>query len=234
MTAATLLSIQVGASAEIKSTGTDAWWDRTWVSGFNKFSVTSPVWLAYGGLRGDEQADRVHHGGVEKAVCVYPVEHYSHWRTVPELAQLNPGAFGENFTTRGLTEADVSIGDIFEVGEARVQISQPRQPCWKLARRRRLKHLTAWVEQTGRTGYYLRVLRHGWIAPGQELKLRERPFPQFTVAHANRIMHHAKEDLDAARTLTGCPALSASWKDNLWARVVDGRSTSASARVGQP
>lgn len=234
MIAASILSVQIGASAEIKSTGTGEWWDRNWVSGFYKSPVTSPVWLAYGGLRGDEQADRVHHGGVDKAVCVYPVEHYPQWRTELGLPQMERGAFGENFTTAGLTETGVSIGDIFEIGDAQVQISQPRQPCWKLARRWRIKNLTALVEQTGRTGFYFRVLRHGWIEPGQALKLVERPFPQFTVAHANRIMHHGKTDFGAARMLAECAVLSASWKDGLWARVVDAQSKSESARVEQP
>lgn len=109
-----------------------------------------------------------------------------------------------------------------------------RVTCWKLARRWRIKNLTALVEQTGRTGFYFRVLRHGWIEPGHEMKLVERPFPQFTIAHANRIMHHVKTDFDAARTLAECPALSASWKDGLWARVVDAQSKSESARVEQP
>jgi MOSC domain-containing protein YiiM len=126
MIAASILSIQIGVSAETKSTGTGEWWDKSWVSGFNKSPVTAPVWLAYGGLRGDEQADRVHHGGVDKAVCVYPIEYYRRWRTELSLSQMEPGAFGENFITSGLTEAGVSIGDVFEIDDARVQISQPR------------------------------------------------------------------------------------------------------------
>lgn len=82
------------------------------------------------GFSGDEQADRKHHGGVEKAVCVYPVEHYEYWHEhLPELA-LPHGAFGENLTTSGLLESGVSVGDVYELGEAIVQVSQPRQPCW--------------------------------------------------------------------------------------------------------
>lgn len=234
MIVASLVSVQIGASAEIQATGTGQWWDNTWVSGFRKTTVTTPVWLAYGGLRGDEQADRVHHGGVDKAVCVYPSEHYPHWKEVLSLPQIGPGGLGENFTTLDLIEDEVCIGDIFEIGDAIVQVSQPRQPCWKLARRWRIKPLTALVEQTGRTGFYLRVLRHGWIEQAQKLTLLERPFPLFSVAHANRIMHHNKQDFDEARKLVDCPALSASWKDALWARVAGVRSRTESARTQQP
>lgn len=234
MSTASLVSLQVGPSAEFKAAGTGEWWDRNWVSGFRKSPVTEPVWLAYGGLRGDEQADRIHHGGVDKAACVYPVEHYPHWRPVLALPELAPGTFGENFTTTGLVEETVCLGDIFEIGEAQVQVSQPRQPCWKLARRWRIKSLTAMVEETGRTGFYFRVLRHGWVARGQEFKLQERPFPQFTVAYANRVMHHAKDDYAGARKLVDCPALSASWKDSLWTRVQGLPPHPAAERTAQP
>ncbi|WP_218280054.1 MOSC domain-containing protein [Verrucomicrobium spinosum] len=103
------------------------------------------------GFSGDEQADRKHHGGVEKAVCVYPVEHYEYWHEhLPELA-LPHGAFGENLTTSGLLESGVSVGDVYELGEAIVQVSQPRQPCWKLARRWRVKDLSArWSARASR------------------------------------------------------------------------------------
>ena len=161
-----VLSLQTGAAREIPATGSGAWWDATWTSGFHKTAVNGAVWLGYGGLRGDQQADTRHHGGVDKAVCVYAAEHFAHWQRLEGLHDLGPGGFGENFTTLGLLEAEVCIGDVYRVGEARVQVSQPRQPCWKLARRWRVKDLTAQVEQTGRTGFYFRVLRHGWVDSG--------------------------------------------------------------------
>lgn len=218
MNTATLLSIQVSDVTEVCATGSDAWWDKAWTTGFYKRPVRGRVWLGYQGVRGDQQADRRYHGGADKAVCVYAAEHYPVWRETLQLPELAPGAFGENFTVQGLLETGVCIGDAFQIGAARVQVSQPRQPCWKLARRWRIKDLTAQVEQNGKTGFYFRVLQHGWVEAGERFELLERPFPALTIAHANEVMHHRKEDFTTARELAACPLLSASWKDSLWLR----------------
>ncbi|MEN3942362.1 MOSC domain-containing protein [Prosthecobacter sp. SYSU 5D2] len=213
-----LLSIQTSAIQEISSRESGAWWDRAWSTGFYKQPVLQSIWLGYEGLKGDQQADRRYHGGAEKAVCVYSLEHYPYWQQKLGLADLPNGAFGENFTTTGLLETEVCIGDVYSIGEARVQVSQPRQPCWKLARRWQVKDLTAQVERTGFTGFYFRVLHHGTVSAGTEFTLLERPCPQWSIALANEIMHHRRGDKEAARDLAQCSLLSASWKDSLWAR----------------
>lgn len=233
MNAAILLSIQISGAAEIPAGGSDAWWDKPWTTGFFKKPARGRVWLGYQGLRGDQQADRKYHGGADKAACVYADEHYSGWRELLKLPDMVPGAFGENFTVRGLLEGGVCIGDVYQIGEARVQVSQPRQPCWKLARRWRIKDLTGQVEQTGRTGFYFRVLLHGWVEAGSRIELLERHFPKLTIARANEVMHHRKEDFAAARELASCPLLSASWKDSLWLRAEDGKAADTSTRTRQ-
>lgn len=165
-------------------------------------------------LAGDGQADRENHGGPDKAINVYPREHYAAWHDELRRTDLTPGAFGENFTTVGRREEDVCIGDIFRIGDGGVvQISQPRQPCWKLARRWRMKDLALRVQQTGRTGWYLRVLHEADVAANMTLELIERPFPQWTVAAANRLMHHDQHDRASAHALAACPALSRTWRD---------------------
>lgn len=229
-----LNALFLGRAREIASTGTEDWWDKPWATGFYKEPQTAECWLGYENLRGDEQADRRHHGGVDKAVCVYSGEHYAAWRESLHLPELPLGAFGENFTTLGLLESSVCIGDVFSVGDARVQISQPRQPCWKLARRWRIKDLALQVERTGRTGYYFRVLAHGAVRPGDPLILLERSHPEWTIARCNEVMHHQKDDAEAARNLSECRALSASWKDSLWARATKARKDSTAARHEQP
>jgi MOSC domain-containing protein YiiM len=214
-----IVSIQIGPAAEIHAGGSTEWWDKPWRSGFIKQPTAQPVWLSYQGLKGDEQADRANHGGVDKAVCVYPLEHYAHWQTVLGVPQLPFGALGENFSTADLLEEHVCIGDVYSVGDdARVQVSQPRQPCWKLARRWRRKDLASQVEQSGWTGFYFRVIRHGWVQAGDALELLERRCPNWTIRRCNDVMHHQKQDADAARKLSECPLLSASWRDALWAR----------------
>lgn len=213
-----LHSIQTGKISEIEAQGTEAWWDRAWSTAFYKQPALQSIWLGYEGLKGDQQSDRRHHGGADKAVCVYPAEHYPYWQEKLGLPEMPYGAFGENFSTLGLIETGVCIGDVYEIGEAVVQVTQPRQPCWKLARRWQVKDLTAQVERTGYTGFYFRVKKHGWVEAGQAFHLIERTFPQWSIALANEIMHHRRADHEAARELAECPLLSASWKDGLWAR----------------
>ena len=188
---------------------------RPWRSGIFKAPVMGSVRLGWYNLEGDGQADVVHHGGVDKAVCAYSSEHWRHWQPILPPGQSRAGAFGENFTVESLTESDVCIGDVFSIGTAVVQISQPRQPCWKLARRWRMKDLAVQMEQTGYTGWYFRVLREGEVAACQLLQLLDRPHPEWTVAAANRIMHHERTNRDAAGCLSECRAISSSWRQTM-------------------
>ena len=189
--------------------------DRPWVTGFFKSPVTEPVWLGRTGLAGDGQADSKNHGGPDKAVLAYAADHYPLWHAELNRSDLSYGAFGENFTIAGLSEETVCIGDVFAVGPVRVQVSQPRQPCWKIARRWRIKDLTARVLSTGRTGWYFRVLVEGYVQPGLPVVLIERPFPRWTVARASEIMRHRRDDPAAAAELAACPLLSVSWRRSL-------------------
>ncbi len=213
-----LASIQVGGprehgGAEIAS----AAGERPWSTGFYKTPVGGSVVARRTNLDGDAQADLMNHGGVDKAVCVYSLDHYAYWRGVLaahgiERDAVTPGAFGENFSIEGLVEADVCIGDVWRIGDAAFQISQPRQPCWKLARRWGIKTLAAQVIETGKTGWYLRVLEEGPVAAGMAISLAERPCPEWTVARANWVMHEAKGDREAARALAAVVWLSQSWR----------------------
>jgi len=185
-------------------------------------------------LEGDGQADLAHHGGPDKAVLSYSAEHYAGWRQMLNNPSLTHGAFGENFTVAGLTEADMCIGDTWLVGdEAVVQLSQPRQPCWKMARRWRLKSLALQVQQSGRTGWYFRVLREGIVAAGMPLALRERPHPEWTVERANRVMHGDVNDVAAAQELAAISLLSASWRKTLARRAIEQRPDSKKRLIGE-
>jgi MOSC domain-containing protein YiiM len=228
-----VLALHTAPARDIVSGGSGEWWDKDWRTGFHKRSQEGPQWLGYQGFRGDEVADTRYHGGVDKAVCVYATEHYPYWEQVPGMEEVAMGAFGENLSTEGLTEEAACIGDIYAVGEALVQVSQPRQPCWKLARRWRVKDLAAQVERNGMTGFYFRVLRHGHVQAGDRLELQARSWPEWTIVRCNRIMHHTEGGADAARELSQCPELSGSWKDGLWL-MSQSRERERGARRDQP
>lgn len=162
------------------------------LSGIKKLPVADSVYLSFSNFEGDEQADLVNHGGSDKAVCVYPYEHYPFWEG--ELkANLEMGAFGENLTTKGLLESEVCIGDIYLLGEAVVQISQPRQPCYKLAARYEAQDMPLKVQETGYTGFYFRVLKEGKVSMADRLILDQRHPLGVTVAFANQIKYVDKE-----------------------------------------
>lgn len=207
-----IVSIQVG-KPQTYTTGT------SWTSAIVKSPVLGSVWMGATNIAGDGQADLENHGGADKAVLAYGLAHYDHWRTVmPDVPWIN-GGFGENLTIDGLTEQDVCIGDVYRIGTARVQVSQPRQPCWKLARRWAINDLTAQVEQTGYTGWYLRVIDEGEIEARMPLDLVERPYPQWSVARTTEVYHRAKRESAFAMTvgaeLAQVEPLAESWKSAL-------------------
>lgn len=219
MTAPVLISIHVGYPMKHGVHGAKDPMDRPWVSAIYKQSVSGRLWLGRTNLRGDAQADLRYHGGPEKAILAYSAEHYPAWRKQLNLPDMPYGAFGENFTLTAVTEDSICIGDIFAIGEARIQVSQPRTPCWKLSRRWRIKDLSAQVETVGRAGWYHRVLVEGYVEAGLPLTLVDRFFPQWTVARVFEIMHHQPTDLKAAVVLAACPLLSPGWREQFLARV---------------
>jgi MOSC domain-containing protein YiiM len=190
-----------------------------WTTAFFKFPVAGPVELGELGIAGDEQVDRKNHGGPDKAVLVYSADHLPFWRDRLNLPEMAGGAFGENLTIAGSTEEDVCIGDVWEVGAVLLQVTQPRQPCWKMSRRWNISNLAQQVVASGFCGWYLRVLRGGTLAPGEELSLVSRPNPAWTIVRATFLFHHGKADLEGAEELAAVPELSTSWREALSARL---------------
>lgn len=150
-------------------------------SAIDKQPVAGAVAVQALGLVGDEQADTRHHGGPDKAVHVYAWSHYPWWRTAigaPEVLQ-RPGAFGENLSVEGVDEHSVCLGDTWQVGSARLVVTQGRQPCWKLNERFGVPDMARRVQDTGRTGWYLRVLQPGHVQAGDTIQLTARPHPDW-------------------------------------------------------
>ncbi|MCY9696920.1 MOSC domain-containing protein [Paenibacillus alginolyticus] len=209
-----IVSINVGLPQTIMYQGKEL------VTGIYKYPVSSSLRVSKTQLDGDGQADLTLHGGTDKALCVYPEEHYAHWEQV--LAQkLEAGTFGENLTVRGLLEDQVCIGDIYAIDDVIVQVSQPRQPCHKLAKRLDWGDAVLQVQETGYTGYYLRVLTEGVISKNAEVKLIVRDEAGVTVAYANQIKYHEKANIEAAQQIAAIQALSASWKQSFLKRLAE-------------
>ncbi|MDR0139386.1 MOSC domain-containing protein [Metabacillus idriensis] len=184
---------------------------REIVTGIYKEPVEHQLFLSKTNLEGDGQADLVHHGGEDKAVCVYSFDHYSYWEDALGV-QLEPGAFGENLTIRGLTEENVFLGDVFQFGDAIVEVSQPRQPCFKLAMKHQVKDLPVQIQNTKFTGFYFRVLKEGRVSKEDGLELIESQANGVSITAANQIKYHDKQNTEAIKRILEVKALSDSWR----------------------
>ncbi|KGP80738.1 MULTISPECIES: MOSC domain-containing protein [unclassified Paenibacillus] len=191
---------------------------REVMSGIVKHPISSPVFLSFTGMTGDGQADLEHHGGPDKAVCVYD---YSRYPALEQLMdrKLDWGACGENLTVEGCMEDEVRIGDVYELGEAKVQVSQPRQPCFKLGARYDYKELPVYFQESGHTGFYFRVLQEGEVTPSATFRQISTDPASMTILEANRIMHQGKHDAVGMRALLAISTLSDSWKQSLLKRL---------------
>ena len=213
-----LESVNVGQPrTEVVGSGGDA--QASMTSAIWKEPVTGPIWLDPIGLHGDRVADRKIHGGPWRAVLMYSADHYPRWRQEWNRRDVGAGAFGENLTVRGIQESTACLGDRFEIGEAVLEITSPRGPCWKLARRHDVPDLVAVVKANHRHGWYLRVLKPGWIESGQPVTLVDRPYPQWPVDRVGRIRWNKESSLDETRLLVECPALIPDWRENLRGRL---------------
>jgi MOSC domain-containing protein YiiM len=205
-----ILSIQVGQIANYQVPGGDG---KTYPSAIVKRPVNGPVWLGVEGLAGDAQADRQNHGGPFRAANVYPVEHYQIWHEIPGLETMSGGAFGENFTTSGLLETEVCIGDAYRLGEdVEVMVTQPRGPCYKLNRRWNVPDLDQRSIKLGLTGWYFSVRREGNVVPGSAIELIERPNPQWSVARVWALFMNPS-DMASLRQLVKVKELSDGWRE---------------------
>lgn len=189
--------------------------ERGTLSGIDKKPVSGSVHLSMTGFVGDHQGDLKRHGGIEKAVHHYPADHYRLWRSEIGSAMVldQAGAFGENLSTSGLTEGNVAVGDRFRLGDALLEVSQGRQPCWKLNKRFGITDMARRVQQSGRTGWYYRVIEEGRVCADDVLALVDRPCPGWTI---HRLWHYLYIDTmnrDALQEIANLDLLPANWRE---------------------
>jgi MOSC domain-containing protein YiiM len=202
-----LISLNVGLPRIVESNGEPV------ATGIFKEPKQGPVMLRTLDLDGDRQADLTVHGGVSKAVYAYPVEHYEFWkRELPEM-KLPYGMFGENFTTEGMLENALNVGDRFRVGEAELMVTEPRLPCYKLGIKFGRTDIIRRFLQSRRTGFYFAVVKEGEVEAGNEIELLSRDINEITIADITRLYAFEKDDLETLRRAVKLEALSDSWRE---------------------
>ena len=209
-----LISVNTGLPRDVD------WHGRTVRTSIWKSPVDGRIRARTLNLDGDQQSDLTVHGGPEKAVYVYPSEHYEYWHRELPNKELPWGAFGENFTTEGLLEPDVRLGDRLRIGTAAFMVTQPRMPCFKLGIRFGDDRMVKRFLRSGRAGFYLAVVREGDVCAGDPIELTERDDHGVTVREVTALYANPEhDDQELLRRAIAVPALPQSWKDFLTKRL---------------
>jgi MOSC domain-containing protein YiiM len=202
-----VISVNVGLPQTVP------WKGRAVSTGIFKAPVSGRIRLRTLNLDGDRQADLSVHGGPDKAVYAYPVEHYDYWhRELPDMA-LPWGVFGENLTVEGLDENAVKIGDRFRVGSTEIAVTQPRLPCYKLGLKFGRDDIVKRLLASGRTGFYFKVVTEGDIAAGDPIVVSRSAEVSVPVSEITRLYARDKHDLDGLRRVAAIAALPDDWRD---------------------
>ncbi len=212
--------------------GAIADYDGSRSSAIAKRQVSGSVMLTAQGLEGDEQAEKRHHGGPDRALCHYPREHYAFWqRQYPQQADLFCApAMGENLSTLGMTEESVFIGDIYRWGEALIQVTQPRSPCFKLNYHTGIERFAVQMQDCGYCGWLYRVVAEGMVGRHHGLELASRN-SDVSVAEAIAIAFQMPFDAGEYRRLMSAAGLSASWSRTMQQRLLNGKIEDMNRRL---
>jgi MOSC domain-containing protein YiiM len=203
-----VLSVNVGRPREVE------WKGRTVRTSIWKDPVTGPLHVTALNIEGDRQSDLSVHGGREKAVYVYPSEHYEFWKRELGLTNLAPGAFGENLTTKGILEDEIRIGDRLHAGSVEFEVVQPRTPCYKLGIRFGRDDMIRRFLEAGRSGLYLAVVREGTLAAGDAIALVSPAEHDVTIADVAVTIATGGEDQNLLRRVIAVPTLPPGLKDH--------------------
>lgn len=187
-------------------------------SGIFKTPVSKPIFLDCLGFEGDGVGDLKMHGGEDKALCAYCVDHFPYWNEKLQR-KISPGSFGENLSLLGMPETAINIGDIFEVGAAQIQVSQPREPCHKLNKVFNDQSMACSVKKSGFSGYYLRVLKAGMVETGSLLKRVHKDPNEFSIEKANALLRKGGANSQDMEELISIRALGSEWQEKIQKRL---------------
>ena len=201
-----LLSVNISQPKPVEFDGQD------YLTGIYKQAVKGRIWLGRLNLDGDGQADLDAHGGPNRALYCYPHENYAYWRKELQRDDFQYGQFGENLTTQGLLENEVCIGDIYEIGQAVIQLTQPRVPCYKLANKLGIPGFAKTFLRANRSGFYARVLEEGGVQADDGIRLLQRDAVGMSVAEVNAELYLEKGDRASVERALRIEALSPGWR----------------------
>ncbi len=211
-----LLGVNVGLPRTLARGGEEV------LSGIFKDPVEGCVRAAALGLAGDGQADPQSHGGADKAVYAYSFANILHWQDALSRPELGPGSLGENLTLEDLPDSLVALGDVLRVGGAILQVSQPRQPCVKLAMKLDLPGFPRQFTKSGRVGFYSRVVEEGDVAAGDTLTCIDREDDPLSIEALNAALLIRRDAAAELRRALASPALSGAWRHDIEARLTAG------------
>ena len=217
-----LVSVNVSLPREITHKG------KTVQTGIFKEAVDRRVRVGTLNIDGDGQADLIGHGGPFRAVLVYSLENYAYWEHELGQSGFEFGHFGENFTVDGMLEEDVHVGDVFRIGTAMFQVTQPRVPCYKLAIKVGIENFYSRILESGRPGFYFRVLEEGEVGAGDAIERVRLDPVELTVRRVSNLLYFDKDDLEGARTALRIEALSPGWRQSFEKRLANAQRATKS------
>jgi ferredoxin-NADP reductase/MOSC domain-containing protein YiiM len=222
---ATLVSVNVGLPQDV------AWRGRTVHTGVWKSPVTGPQMVRRLNIDGDGQGDLGGHGGEQRAVLVYQLDSYRHWQDVFGRDDLQPGAFGENFTVEGLGDDEVCIGDRYRIGDAELEVSQPRVTCFRVGMRLGEPQLPSLLVAHHRPGFYLRVVTEGQVTAGDPIVRTRRGPHALSVAEVDALLYLPGHDPARLEVALDVPALSPGWRESFRSMLRSGAAVPAGVAV---
>lgn len=216
---ACVLSVQVGRAKTYGDAQSKDFLEKEWESASFKEVSKTPLYASFSGLAGDEVADKMHHGGMDKAIFANSYENYAHWASFLGVEHLSFGALAENLTMTGLHESNVMLGEIHQIGTVLLQVSQPRKPCWKISRRWNHKAFTNEIFTSGLTGWYYKVLQEGIISAGDEVRVIRAETPQLSILEANEAFGEPEKYGHILEAILEIPSLANSYKESIVKRL---------------
>ena len=212
-----IVSVNVGLPRLVQ------WQEQTFKTSIFKAPVEGRVPLRMLNIDGDQQSDLSVHGGIDKAVYGYPIEHYAFWKASLAVEDLPMGAFGENLTTEGLGEEDLSVGDILRAGSAELMVTQPRIPCFKLNARMKRSDMVKLFLASRRSGFYFRVLAEGEVAAGDPIEILDRAAERMSVRELTDIYANKSTEMSVLERALRLRGLAEVWRDQIQ-RTLAGRA----------